>query len=251
MKAEEERKSVEGEGSQGVEEKRRKVEEERPSGGKPARAPWWRVREVKDADRVAKRLKEEADRAQKVAEEKRKALVSVPVPGSSGPSAPGPSGASCAGSGRGGPRGRGASVAAPRGGRGFRGAGRGRGAGPSFPQRGSFRQPTTFPRVPHSTPRHSISPICYPQPRMHAPVPQQPLLTSAPPPAPASLFVDVIDIISWRVGPSKPGGFVIVVWWGGGEPSCAVSGGGFGAGCDPAGSCAGALPGARLSRRGW
>ena len=146
------------------------------------------------ADREARRLKEAADRAQEVADVKRKAL-DAPVAGSSGPSAPGPSGVARAGGVRGGPRG-GFSVVAPRGGRGSRGAGWGRGAGPNLSTRGSFaRQPSTS-HWPHSTPRPSIASSFHAPPRMHAPVAQQPPAPFAPPPAPASLDSSMLSLLS-------------------------------------------------------
>ena len=158
------------------------------------KAPWWKVKEVRVADREAKRLKEAADRAQGIAEEKRRSLES-PVAGSSGPSAPGPSGVTRAGGVRGGPRG-GLSVVTPRGGRGFRGAGWGRGAGPDTSTRGSFvRQPTTFHR-PHSTPRPCTAPIFHPPPRVQAPSSQHPPALSAPPSAPASLDTSMLSLLT-------------------------------------------------------
>ena len=164
------------------------------SGGKtPARMPWWRVKEVKEADREAKRLREAAERAQLVADEKRSSL-SAPV-GSSGPSVPGPSGVACAGGVRGGPRG-GMSVATPRGGRGFRGAGWGRGTGPGFATRGSFvRQPSTFYR-PHSTPRPALASTFHTPSILQAPAPQPPLALSAPPPPPASIDSSMLSLLS-------------------------------------------------------
>ena len=178
-------------GSQEGEEKRRRVEGGRPGEGKPKRTPWWVEKEVKEAEKEAKKLKEAADRAQLLASQKRAALEGA---GSSVPSEPGPSGTAGVG-GRGGPSGGVAASVAPRGGRGPRGIVRGRGAGPGFSTRGSFRQPTTQ-RMPHSTPRQAFPASIHPPSRMHAPSFQQPPTPLAPPAAPASLDSSMLSLLA-------------------------------------------------------
>ena len=103
-RAEERKKKEEEERTAGDVKRTQEVEEARPSQGKPRRAPWGRVKEVKEAEREAQRLKEAADRAQTTVLEKRAALHEGGK-GSSAPSASGSSGVTRAGGSCGGPGG--------------------------------------------------------------------------------------------------------------------------------------------------
>ena len=171
------------------------AEEGRRPGKRAKWAPWWVVKEAKEAEKEAKRLEEAAEKARALAASKRLSLEGPRSAGSSAPPTPGPSGVAGAGRGRGGPRGGASASVAPRGGRGSRGFVRGRGAGSVHSTRGSFVQPTTSYR-PNSTPRPPFAPSAPTCSRVHTPVAPHPPAHFAPPPAPASLDSSVLSLAS-------------------------------------------------------